>query len=58
MYHVKCSECGQVYECDGHITLHKVDAEPENVKLLIDEYWEQIEKAEGYETTEWNKHRK
>ena len=37
MYHVKCATCGQVYECDGHITLHKLDFEPERTILLREE---------------------
>lgn len=28
-YHIKCPGCGQVYECDGHITLHKLDFQPD-----------------------------
>jgi hypothetical protein len=33
LYHVKCGACGRVYECDGHITLHPLDFEPDNVKV-------------------------
>ncbi len=25
MYHVKCSKCGTVYECNGHFALHEID---------------------------------
>jgi hypothetical protein len=32
LYHVKCSACGQVYEMDGHIQMHKLDHEPEFTK--------------------------
>ena len=28
-FHVKCPSCGATYECDPHITLHKLDFEPE-----------------------------
>lgn len=34
-YHIKCPYCNQVYECDGHIRLHKLDFEPENTILLL-----------------------
>ena len=27
MYYIQCEECGQFYECDGHITLHPVGAD-------------------------------
>lgn len=30
LYHVKCGACGQVYECDGHVTLHPLNFEPED----------------------------
>lgn len=33
-YHIKCPKCSQVYECDGHITLHPIDFQPERTKLL------------------------
>ena len=33
LYHVKCSACGRVYECDGHIALHKLDSEPDGTQL-------------------------
>lgn len=32
-YHIKCYACGVVYECDGHITLHKLDFEPDSTIL-------------------------
>jgi hypothetical protein len=37
MYHIKCSECGRVYECDGHIKLYELSFEPENTIVLEDE---------------------
>jgi hypothetical protein len=33
-YHIKCLGCGAVYECDGHIKLHKLDFEPEHTKCI------------------------
>jgi hypothetical protein len=40
LYHVECSACGQVYECDGHITLHPLAHRPENTRRLEDhERW-------------------
>lgn len=33
MYHIKCPDCGRVYECDGHIQLHPLDFEPDDTKL-------------------------
>ncbi len=32
-YHVKCTSCGQVYECDGHFKLWPLDFEPEGTKI-------------------------
>lgn len=32
-YYIKCGKCGAVYECDGHIRLHKLDIEPENTQV-------------------------
>jgi hypothetical protein len=32
-YHIKCPHCGQVYECDSHISLIPLDFEPENTKI-------------------------
>lgn len=29
-YHIKCGECGQVYECSGFIRLIPLDFEPSN----------------------------
>jgi hypothetical protein len=34
MYHVKCPECGQVYECSGFIKLIPLDFEPEGTKEI------------------------
>jgi hypothetical protein len=31
-YHIKCSNCGQVYECDGHINLIPLIFEPDGTK--------------------------
>lgn len=36
-YHIKCGECGQVYECDGHINLIPLAHEPENTILVKDD---------------------
>jgi len=33
-YYVKCPECGQIYECDGHIRLRATDEKPEGCILL------------------------
>jgi hypothetical protein len=32
LYHVECPFCGQVYECDGHITLRPLDFKPEGTQ--------------------------
>ena len=36
MYYVKCSYCSRVYECDGHIKLHKLDFEPKECVQVAD----------------------
>ena len=33
-YHIKCPECGQVYECGGFIRLHKLEFEPDSTKIM------------------------
>lgn len=33
-YHVKCSECGRVYFCNGHIELIELEVEPEGCVQL------------------------
>lgn len=38
-YYVKCGECGQVYECDGHIRLHRLDYEPEQCVHVLEDPW-------------------
>lgn len=35
-YHIKCVRCGAIYECSGYIDLHKLNHEPENVKMPFD----------------------
>ncbi len=35
LYHVKCPECGNVYSCNGHIELIKLEIEPDNTQEAI-----------------------
>lgn len=40
MYYVKCPDCGQVYEMDGHIQMHPLAFEPEGtIDLGETEMW-------------------
>ncbi len=41
MYFVRCPKCQTVYECDGHIKLHKVMAE--ELSLVVAECCEIVE---------------
>lgn len=34
-YHVKCSNCGTVYFCNGHVELIECEKEPENCVIGI-----------------------
>jgi len=31
-YHIRCGNCGLIYECDGHIKLNLLNFEPEFTK--------------------------
>ena len=33
VYHIKCSKCGRVYFCNGHIELIELEEEPENCAM-------------------------
>ena len=43
MYHVKCSACGRVYECNGHFALHEIDeASVDHYFLMKDDEVEDV----------------
>lgn len=35
LYYIKCSKCGQIYECDGHIDLISLDFDPGEVQIFF-----------------------